>query len=56
MKMYDIRDVEGIIEKFLARQFNFDYVTLSTNQLIEIKNISEDYGIEVENIEEQYYS
>ena len=54
MKMYDIRDVEDIIEKFLAKQFNFDYISLSTKQLVEIKNISEDYGIEIENIETNY--
>ena len=53
MKMYDIRDVENIIEEFFAKQFNFDYVSLSTGQLITIKYISENYGIEVENIETQ---
>ena len=56
MMMYSRRDVERIVENFLASHFGFDGVTLSANSKLELKRICYEYGIEVDNIEEQYYS
>ena len=53
MKMYSKRDVECIVEDFIATHFGFDSVSLNTNSRLELKTICEYYGIEVENIEEQ---
>ena len=53
MKMYSGRDVEYIVENFLAKHFGFDSISLNTSSIIELKMICEDYGIEVENIVEQ---
>ena len=53
MKMYSGRDVEYIVEKFLAKHFGFYSISLNTMSIIELEMICEDYGIEVENIVEQ---
>lgn len=54
MKMYSERDVMYIIQDFLARHFNFAFVELNTDSLELLEEICEPYGIEVENIVEQY--
>ena len=53
MHMYSRKDVEHIVEEFLARHFGFDGVSLGTNSRLELKDICHGYGIEVDNIEEQ---
>ena len=53
MKMYSNQDVVDIVQDFLAKHFNFDYVSLNGESFTELKIICEDYGIEVENIVDQ---
>ena len=55
MKMYSGRDVRYIVQDFLANHFNFDFVSLSEESIEELENICGSYGIEVENIIEQYW-
>ena len=52
MKMYSKRDVENIVEDFLARHFNFDVVYLNTKSKHELEEACRGCGIEVENIVE----
>lgn len=54
MWMYSERDVKNIVEDFLAKHFNFDSVYLNEESKGELKKICYNYGIEVENITEQY--
>ena len=54
MKMYSNQDVVDIVQDFLAKHFNFDYVSLNGESYSELKIICEDYGIEVENIGSNY--
>lgn len=53
MKMYSNQDVIDIVQDFLAKHFNFDYVSLNEESFAELKIICEDYGIEVKNIVDQ---
>ena len=53
MKMFSKRDVECIVEEFIATHFGFDSVSLNTNSRIELKTICEYYGVEVPNMVEQ---
>ena len=52
MTMYSKRDVENIVENFLARHFNFDSVYLNAESKYELEEACYGYGIEVENIVE----
>lgn len=54
MRMYSKRDVKNIVEDFLAIHFNFDLVYLNEDSKEELENICCRYGIDVDNIEEQY--
>lgn len=52
MKMYSERDIQIIIELFLAQHFNFDYVTLNQESIEKLKEICEPYATEVGHIQE----
>lgn len=54
MKMYSNQDVIDIVQDFLAKHFNFDYVSLNEESFAELIIICEDYGIEVDNIGSNY--
>lgn len=54
MKIYSNQDVVDIVQDFLAKHFNFDYVSLNRESYADLKTICEDYGIEVENIGSNY--
>ena len=54
MWMYSKRDVQSIVEEFLAKHFNFGSVYLSEESKKEFEKICRYYGTEVENIVEQY--
>ena len=53
MKMYSGQDVVDIVQNFLAKHFNFDYVSLNGESFAELKIICEDYGIEVGHLVDQ---
>lgn len=47
MKMYSEKEVESIVEEFLAKHFNFECVCLNKRSVLELKIICEDYGFEI---------
>lgn len=53
MKMYSKKDVRNIVEGFMAKHFEFDYVCLNEEAVRELEEVCCAYGIEVENIKEQ---
>lgn len=53
MKMYSGSEVRYIVEAFLASHFNLCSISLNADSIMELRNILDDYGIEVENIVEQ---
>lgn len=54
MLMYSKKDVQYIVEDFLAKHFNFNYVSLNKESQKELEEACNNYGIEVENIAENY--
>lgn len=52
MKMYSKKDVQHIVELFLAQHFNFAFVDLNEGSIEKLEEICEPYGIEVDNIVE----
>lgn len=53
MKMYSGKEVRYILEDFLAEYFNFYSISLNADSIMKLKDILDNYGIEVENIQEQ---
>lgn len=52
MKMYSEKEVQYIVEMFLAQHFGFADVGLHEDSVRNLEEICECYGIEVENIVE----
>lgn len=52
MKMYSGSEVKYIVQEFLAKHFNFDYVNLNISSVMELKEICDNYGMDIPNIEE----
>ena len=50
MKMYSGKDVQCIVELFLAEHFNFLDVNLSEDSERKLEELCRPYGVEVENI------
>lgn len=53
MWMYSKSDVREIVEEFLAEHFNFGSVYLNAESQCKLDRICNNYGIEVENVQEQ---
>lgn len=51
MKMYSGSEVRYIIEEFLAEHFNLDSLSLKADSIMKLRDILDNYGIEVENIQ-----